>query len=134
MAVTTRGSFGVEAVNELAKTANYTLLATDNGALCTNAGAGAAVTFTLPTLAANLSFTFFVAANQNMTVVSAEGDNMVVFNDLQADSVAFSSANKIVGASMFVRSNAAGTAWYCFPHGWNTGTNGATFTLSTIAT
>lgn len=134
MAVTTSGSFGGSAVLESAKTANYTVLATDNGTLFTNAGAVGAVIFTLPAIAANLSFTFFVAADQSLTVASAAGDDMMVYNDIAADSVAFSTSSKKVGASLRVVANAAGTAWYCFPGTWNTATDGTTVTLATIAT
>lgn len=134
MAVTTVGSFGVAPVLESAKTANYTVVAADNGTLFTNTGAGGAVVFTLPALAANLSFMFCVTADQSVTVTSAAGDDMIVHNDLAADSVAFSTASRKLGASLRVRSNAAGDKWLCFPYTWNNADDGTTTTKATIAT
>lgn len=131
---TSIGTFGQAVQNESAKTANYTVLATDNGTLFTNSGAGAAVVFTLPALAAGLEFTFLVAADQNVTVASVAGDDMIVHNDLSADSVAFSTASRKVGASLRVKSNAAGDKWHCFPTIWNIADDGSTTTKATIAT
>jgi hypothetical protein len=97
---------------EVAKTANTTLLAKDAGNLFTNEGASGAVTFTLPAIAPNLLFAFRVVADQTVTIASAEGDNVVAFNDASADSVAFSTAGQKVGGGVIVHSNLAGTKWY----------------------
>lgn len=86
-------------------TASYVLLEEDCGKLFTNQGASGAVTFTLPTaanLAAGWNATFFNAENQNLTVASAEGDNMAAFNDVAADSVALSTSNEKVGTGFYV--------------------------------
>jgi hypothetical protein len=98
--------------HEQAKTSDYTIVAADTGKLFTNTGATGAVTFTLPTLAAGLVFDFFVVADQNVTVASAAGDDMVIFNDVAADSAAFSTAGQLIGGRLRVTSNAAATKWY----------------------
>lgn len=82
----------------VAKTANYTVVVADNGILFTTAAAGGAVTFTLPTIAAGLTFFFAALESQDMIIASAEGDNMIVIDDELADSIAFSTANEQIGA------------------------------------
>ena len=95
----------------LTKTANYTVVAADNYTLFDNVGAGAAVTFTLPTLANGYYFGFRVEANQNVTVASAAGDDMIAFNDASADSVAFSTGGELIGGLLAVYSNPGATKW-----------------------
>lgn len=97
--------------DEVAKTANYTVLGSDNGKLFTTTGAGAAVTFTLPAVKSGYCYGFLNAADQNMTVASAEGDNIVTVNDLSADSVAFSTSSEKIGAFVKLYTNSAGTKW-----------------------
>lgn len=99
-------------LNLVAKAADYTVVAADNLTLFTTLGAGAAVNFTLPALAPGLSFTFLNLVNQNMTITSAAGNDIVAMNDLSATSVAFSTANEKIGASVRVFSNPAGTKWF----------------------
>lgn len=99
-------------MREVAKTADYTVVAADNGTTFTNTGAAGAVVFTLPALAPGLAFEFRVVADQNVTVASVAGDDMIVFNDAAADSVAFSTAGQKIGGGVLVFSNAAGTKWY----------------------
>lgn len=84
----------------VAKTANYTVLLEDHGTFFTTEGAGGAVTFTLPATASlptGWYADFFVAADQNMTVTAGTADTGVAFNDIAADSVAFSTASEKVG-------------------------------------
>lgn len=77
------------------KAADYTVLATDHLSLfITKTGA---VTFTLPTIAVGLTFWFLNGVDANMTIASAEGDNVIVDNDLSADSVAFSTSSHKIG-------------------------------------
>jgi Bacteriophage lambda head decoration protein D len=72
-----------------------------------------ACAFTLPAIAAGLGpFEFLNAVDGNMSVASAEGDNMVLTNDLTADSLAFSTASNKIGGRARVQANAAGTKWY----------------------
>jgi hypothetical protein len=98
----------------VAKTANYTVLAADNGALFTNQGAAGAVTFTLPTIAKGLRYRFFVEAGQNVIVAAAAGDTLVVFNDAAADSIAFQTAAELIGGGLEVVANADATKWLVF--------------------
>lgn len=95
-----------------AKTSNYTVLAADAGTLFTTTGASGAVTFTLPAIAAGLGpFEFLNTVDQNMTVASAEGDNIVTLNDNAADSLAFSTSSQKVGGHLRVYADNAGTKW-----------------------
>lgn len=77
---------------------DYTIVAANNRHLFSTAGASGGVTFTLPAIAAGLTFYFLNLEDQNMTIASAEGDNLVAINDAEADSVAFSTSSEKVGA------------------------------------
>ena len=98
----------------IAKTANYTVTAADNGTIFTNQGAAGAVNFTLPTIARGLKFRFFVEADQNLTITAAAADTLVVFNDAAADSIAFSTASEKIGGCFEVIANADATKWLVF--------------------
>lgn len=104
------------------KTADYTIVAADNFSQFDNSGASGAVTFTLPTLANGYLFGFRGVANQSITIASAAGDDMVVFNDASADSVAFSTSSEKIGGGCIVYSNPAATKWHVanFSAGANT--------------
>lgn len=98
---------------EIAKTADYTVTAADNGTLFTNLGAVGAVTFTLPTRARGLNFGFMAIADQTITVASAGSlDDIVTFNDAAADSIAFSTGGSKIGAHVRLYCNPAETLWY----------------------
>jgi hypothetical protein len=107
---------------EVAKTTNYTVTAADAGTLFTTTGASGAVTFTLPTLAAGLGpFYFHNTVGQNMSIASAGSlDDILTFNDLTADSITFSTAGNLIGASAMVWANQAGTKWYVRTFGSHT--------------
>lgn len=69
-----RGAWlGGVANDQVAKTANYTLVDSDHGKLFTNAGAGGAVIFTLPTAKAGTFFRFLRVAAQDVTVTATGG-------------------------------------------------------------
>ena len=116
------GAFGPPALVEVAKTTNYTIVAGDAGTLFTTTGASGAVTFTLPTLAAGVGpFHFLNTVGQTMTIASAGSlDDILTFNDLTADSIAFSTAGNLIGASCTVWANQAGTKWYVRTYGAHT--------------
>jgi hypothetical protein len=99
---------------EVAKAADYTVVAADAGTLFTTLGATGAIVFTLPTIAAGVGpFEFLNLVDQNMSVVSAgSNDNIVGMHDLTADSIAFSTASQKIGARLRIRANQAGTKWY----------------------
>jgi hypothetical protein len=97
-------------------TANRVLTAADTGRVFIASGS-AAITFTLPTVpTAHLEFTFYNAANQDMTITCVTTDIMVILNDVAADSVALSSSNLKVGGSFRVVGN--GTKWLVIPNLW----------------
>lgn len=95
----------------VAKTADYTVLATDNDKIFSNQGAVGAVNFTLPTCARGLHFQFVVEADQNVTITSAPSDILVVFNDAAADSIAFSTGSQKIGGWVEVFANADASKW-----------------------
>lgn len=92
----------------VAKTGNYQILSPmvagtagdPSGTLFTTRGAGGAVTFTLPAVAANLNgieYEFDGVANQNIAVAAAAG-TVVTFNNAAATSVTASTAGGKIGA------------------------------------
>lgn len=94
----------------VAKTANYTVTNADRNCRFTNAGAAGAVNFTLPATASlGLEYWFNVVADQNVTVTAGTADTMIVFNDVAADSIAFSTASEKVGAALHVYGD--GSKW-----------------------
>lgn len=97
--------------NVVAKATSYTVLAADNNTLFTTQGAVGAVTFTLPTIAKGLRYRFFNEAAQTMTIASVVADTLVVFNDLAADSISFSTASELIGNGIEVIANADATKW-----------------------
>lgn len=99
----------------IAKTGDYTVTADDGGTIFTTRGAGGAVNFTLPAttgLVSGWNARFFNAAAQNMTVTAGTADTMTTFNDLTADSVAFSTSSELIGAGVEVVWD--GTGWDVF--------------------
>lgn len=87
----------------LAKTADYTVVASDSGTIFHTTGATAAVNFTLPAISAGpFWFMFICGADQSLTVTSATADTIVTFNDLAADSVAFSTSGEKIGGTVEV--------------------------------
>lgn len=59
-----------------AKTADYTIKNTDTGTIFTNAGAGGAVTFTLPAAKKGMWFLFLKAAAQNLLLQAPSGSKV----------------------------------------------------------
>jgi hypothetical protein len=88
-------------VRQSVKATDYTVVAADNGTRFYAITADA--TFTLPALKAGLEYDFIRASDHELVVASAEGDNMVVGNDLSADSVTFTTASEHIGAWVRVR-------------------------------
>jgi hypothetical protein len=93
------------------KTADYTVLATDNLTSFDNLGAVGAVNFTLPTLANGLCYNFRCRADQNLTVTAAVANTMEALNNLTASSVAFSSGGARIGGEFQIFSNPGATKW-----------------------
>lgn len=99
----------------------YTVKTTDHDLLFTTLGGTGASTFTLPAVAKNrgLRYSFFNAVDQDMTVASAAGDDIITFNDVAADSVAFSTTNEKVGAYVDII-GLDNSKWAAIPRGANT--------------
>ena len=99
-----------------AKAASYSVLVRDSGTLFTTRGASGSIVFTLPALADSLNchYWFFALEDQNMAVVSAEGNNMIASGDIAASTVAYQTSNEIVGGVFYVVNS--GTQWLVFPH------------------
>lgn len=117
-----------------AKTADYTVLQSDNGTLFTNKGAAGSVNFTLPVTpytGTTYEFQACVLA-QNLVITSGTADKMVVYNDIAADSITFSTSARIAGAAVKVTYD--GDLWLCRASTWNIGDDGATTNKATIVT
>lgn len=88
--------------------ATYTVVAADN---FVEFVATAACAFTLPAIGKGYRFKFRNQADANMSIASAEGTNVVAFNNASASSVAFSTAGQKIGGAVLVYSNEQGTKW-----------------------
>lgn len=97
------GGMGARAPIMLAKTADYTVVASDSGTIFHTTGASGAVNFTLPAINTGpWHFLFICGADQNLTVTAATADTMVTYNDLTADSIAFSTSSEKIGGAVEV--------------------------------
>lgn len=86
-----------------AKTASYQVTKEDTGTIFHTTGATAAVTFTLPPITDGpFYFVFINGADVDMTVASKVADTAVTYNDLAADSVAFSTSSEKIGGAVEV--------------------------------
>ncbi len=98
-------------IRQVTKTADYTVVASDNGTLFDNTGALGAVIITLPTLTPNFSCGILVTAGQNFTVSSAAGNDIIAFNDATASTVGFTTGGALIGGYLWFTCNPAGTFW-----------------------
>ncbi len=97
------GGLAARAPIMVAKTADYTVVAADSGSVFHTTGATAAVNFTLPKISDGpFHFLFINGADQNMTVTAETADTAVTYNDLAADSVAFSTSSEKIGGAIEV--------------------------------
>lgn len=99
-----------------AKTAAYTCLESECGTLFTTEGAGASVTFTLPTADADnigLWYEFFCAEDFAIVVGCATADTLIVFNDVAADSISYATAGEMIGNS--IKATSDGAKWIIQP-------------------
>ena len=101
-------------VRTAAKTADYTVLATESGTFFTNYGATALITFTLPTMADGLNYWFYSVSATGLTIASANADEIVAHNDLDADDVTISETGQIIGTCFHVACD--GDFWYVMPY------------------
>lgn len=105
------GNYGTITPLFQAKTADYTATVADNNTIFDNVGAVGAVNITLPAIANGLVYGIHVTADQTMTITSAEGTNIVAFNNASASSIAFSTGGSKIGGCVLLTANAAGTKW-----------------------
>lgn len=68
----------------------------------------AAVAVTLPTLVVGLEYWFYRTADEEIVVASAAGDDIVVGNDLSADSVTITTAGQQIGQAIHIYSTYIG--------------------------
>jgi hypothetical protein len=106
------GNIDFEFLGFVTKTANYQVLASDNFVEFNNIGAVGPVTFTLPAIAPGYKYGFRVVADQNLTIASSEGANIVGFNNAVANTLAFSTAGARIGGGLILYTNQAGTKWF----------------------
>lgn len=94
-------------------TATGSVTADQTGSLFVVVGSGA-VTLTLPTLEAGLVFEFFNSADQNLSVASVAGNDIVTVNDLAASSITASTSSQKIGAHFRVQSGYLGSTlkWF----------------------
>lgn len=104
-----QGLLAGPATRDATVTATGAITASQSGTVFSCAGA-AARTLTLPTLIPGLHYRFINTVGQNLTIASAEGDNIAGLNDLSMDSITFSTANQLIGATLDIYSGyVAGT-------------------------
>ncbi len=99
----------------VAKTSAYTITSSDFGTVFTTREASGAVTFTLPAAAStnNGEWVLFInVADQDLTVRGTAGE-LVVFNDLTADAIAFDQGSELIGGAFLAISD--GTSWTVVP-------------------
>ena len=97
---------------QITKTANYTIVATDNFTLFDNTGATGTVALTLPVIANGYCFGLFAIASQTFRFTSNEGSNMVV------DTATRTSATvSAIGGLIVVYTNPGATKWIVESHG-----------------
>ena len=86
------------------KTADYTVTTTDSGTIFIANHASTIVNFTLPATAScnGLAFLFVNLGAAGFKVTAGTADTMVVMNDAEADSAAFSTTNEMIGTGALV--------------------------------
>lgn len=93
------------------KTIDYSIASADNNYELTNLGAITGVTWTLPTIRNGFMVGVRLEANQGVTIASAEGGNIVGFNNASASNLIFATGNSLIGGGARIYSNPAGTLW-----------------------
>jgi hypothetical protein len=85
------------------KTASYQVTKEDNGTIFLTTGATAAVVFTLPPISDGPFWFLFVnVADVDMTITAKVADTLATYNDLAADSIAFSTSSEKIGGAVEV--------------------------------
>lgn len=84
-------------------TTAHTLVAADNGKTVAYSNV-AAVLVTLPTIQPGLEYDLLRVADEEIVVASAEGDNIIVGNDMSADSVTVTTGGQQIGQRFRIKS------------------------------
>jgi hypothetical protein len=97
------------------KAASFTATAADSGKVFLIIGATAAVNVTLPAIDTGpFHFRVINCSDQSLTLTSVVADTIITFNDLNADSVAFSTSGEKIGGHAEVLCN--GTKLIVLPY------------------
>ena len=96
----------------IAKASTATLTAAESGSVITTEGAGGAVILTTPAVAAGLHYWIINAEDQDLTITAGGTDTLVTFNDIEADTVAYTTTGEQIGGGAFLVSD--GTKWMVF--------------------
>ncbi len=108
------------------KGAAYTCVDGDSGTVFVATGI---VTFTLPAVAFTGWHAWFSAITDNeILILSAENDNIIGFNDVDLDSVAYTTAGDQIGGSFYAVST--GAEWLMMPMNYADGVLTQTITLA----
>ncbi len=107
-----QGFLAGKGARSLAVTTATTVTAAQNGTRFESTGSGS-TTFTLPTIAKGLEYEFANLVDFAMIVASAATDIIITINDVAADSVEFSTAGSLIGASCRMTADGAGDKWLC---------------------
>ena len=114
-------------VNVVAKTADYSVLASESGTYFTTTGATGGVNFTLPAVATSTGCVFWFAAEADFEImVTAPTSTLVAGNDATAISVAWTTATQQIGGGFMAICD--GALWYAFPYA---GQNDSAITIAT---
>lgn len=107
---------------EVTKSADYTVLNTDNGTLFITGG-GANRTFTLPSLANGVGcvFWFYNVQNNNM-IITAPSNKLIADGNATGTTATFSTMSHIIGSFAMVFMNDAGTFYHLANLGGTTAT------------
>jgi len=101
-------------LNVVAKTVDYTVLASESGTVFTTLGATEAqIIFTLPAASAGLTYWFLNYVDIDLTVKGAATDLLVTGNNATADEISFTTASEQIGCGFQVICD--GTYWFCIP-------------------
>lgn len=85
------------------KAASWTATKADSGKIFLVYGGTAAVTVTLPKISDGpFMFEVFNCQDQSLTITAETADTMITYNDLAADSFAFSTSSEKIGAGVRV--------------------------------
>lgn len=111
-------------------TSTYAVSRGESGALFTTRGStSSGCTFTLPPLEGGLFFYFFNGVNFNLTVQGENDNELLAFNDLDADNVRYVTANERVGGGFLLVCD--GTLWHAFAMIYGQGLTAQTILVKT---